>query len=138
MEKTKFRQPMYNKSKIFVGFHYWGLLADQIILPNINEDMSEEIDINEQSTNLKDLKGIESYVGDILKETLLNGEERFYKIFEVEGGFAINAFQDDFYKPVEQIQFWTALSDMQTISWFKSSLEIIGNIHENTELLQND
>jgi uncharacterized phage protein (TIGR01671 family) len=88
-----------------------------------------------QFTNLNDKNGEESYVGDILKEILNNAEERFFKIFQVPGGFAINTFQDDFYKPVEQIQFWTALSDMQTALWFKSSLEIIGNVFENPELL---
>lgn len=83
----------------------------------------------QQFTNLTDKNGKEAYVGCIYKETLLNGEERLYKIFEVEGGFAINTFQDDFYKPSNQIQFWTALSDMQTISWFKSNLEEIGNTY---------
>jgi len=89
-----------------------------------------------QFTGLKDKKGVDIYEGDILKYTLNNGEIRFYKIWAEKGGFVINQFQDDFYKEEKDIQFWSGLSDMQTASWVDLSLEVIGNIHQNPELLK--
>lgn len=85
----------------------------------------------EQYIGLKDKKNKKAYVGDICQETMLNGEKRFYKIFNVKGGFAINTHQDDFNKNPEQILFYESLGDMQTSSWFERSVEIIGNIHES-------
>lgn len=84
-----------------------------------------------QLTGLKDKKGKEAYVGNIYKDDKNN----LYKIFEVKGGFAINIHQDDFYRDPENIPFYEGLSDMQTASWFESTLEEIGNIYENAELL---
>lgn len=88
-----------------------------------------------QFTGLKDKNGVDIYEGDILKYTLNNGEIRFYKIWVENGGFVINQFQDDFYKEEKDIQFWSGLSDMQTASWVDLCLEVIGNIHQNPELL---
>lgn len=88
-----------------------------------------------QYTGLKDKKGKEAYAGDVCKQVMLDGSERFYKIFNVKGGFAVNVHQDDFHKDVERIVFYDSLGDIQCSSWFENSCEIIGNIHQNPELL---
>jgi uncharacterized phage protein (TIGR01671 family) len=87
-----------------------------------------------QYIGLKDKKGREIYEGDILQEDY--GKKRLYKVFSVNGGFAINQFQDDFNK--ENIVFYESTADMQNASFIESSLIIIGNIYETPNLLPND
>lgn len=89
-----------------------------------------------QYVGLKDKNLKLAFVGDIFKETLNNGEERFYKIFNIKGGFGINIHQDDFKKDPEKIVFYESLGDQQAASWFESSLVKIGNVFENPELLK--
>ena len=84
---------------------------------------------------LTDKNGKPAFVGNIYKEVRLDGSERYYRIFEVPGGFAINTHQDDFYRPDEMVYFWSGLSDMQTASFFQNSLVEIGNVFDNPELL---
>ena len=88
-----------------------------------------------QFVNLTDKNGKPAFVGNIYKEVMLDGSERLYRIFEVLGGFAINQFQDDFYKKDEDILFYAGLSDPQTASFFQHNLIEIGNIFDNKELL---
>ena len=88
-----------------------------------------------QFTGLHDKNGKEIYTGDILQLKKLDGSVLLYKIFCVKGGFAFNTHQDDFYKPQIEIYFYESTSDMQNSS-FISTLEIIGNIFENPELLE--
>lgn len=102
----------------------------------------EDDDINQkeytlmQYVGLKDKNGKEAYVGNIYKEEMNDGTIRYYKIFEVKGGFAINQFQDDFKKEPSKIQFYAGLSDIQTASFFEGNLIEIGNIYEHPELLK--
>ena len=88
-----------------------------------------------QFTGLHDKNGKEIYTGDILQLKKLDGSVLLYKIFCVKGGFAFNTHQDDFYKPQIEIDFYESTSDMQNSS-FISTLEIIGNIHEDSCLLE--
>ncbi len=88
-----------------------------------------------QFTGLHDKNGKEIYTGDILQLKKLDGSVLLYKIFCVKGGFAFNTHQDDFYKPQIEIYFYESTSDMQNAS-FISTLEIIGNIHEDSCLLE--
>lgn len=85
------------------------------------------------NTFAKDKNDNDLFVGDILKYIKLDGSINLFKIFEVSGGYAINTHQDDFYK--KDIEFYTGLSDMQTISFIKGNCERIGNIYQNSELL---
>lgn len=78
---------------------------------------------------LKDKNDIDIYNGDILKD--LKG--RFYKVFPVRGGFAINIHADDFHK--ESALFYESTADQQTSGFISGNCEIIGNIHQNPELL---
>lgn len=85
-----------------------------------------------QFTGLQDKKEVDIYEGDVLEFKNELGKHNLHKVFRVEGGLVINSHKDDFYK--ESTPFWEACSDMQTIGWIKQC-EIIGNIHENPELL---
>lgn len=88
-----------------------------------------------QSIGLLDKKGKEIYEGDILVFHHGHGD-RFYKVFCVPGGFAINAFPNDVNK--EEIAFHEGTSDMQTSSFIESNCEVIGNICEYPELLNSN
>ena len=88
-----------------------------------------------QFTDLTDKNGKPIYEGDVLRQIMTDGKERFFKIWSEKGGLVINQHQDDFYKSEDKINVWAGLSDMQTISWIEGSLEIIGNIYETPELI---
>ena len=89
--------------------------------------------IRRQYAGLKDRSGEDIYEGDILLEEAPRGNR--YKIWREEGGLVINSFTDDFSKDISKINFWSGLSDMQTIGFVKGTLAVIGNIYENPELL---
>ena len=127
MKKLKFR--IFNKKiKSYIDIHSSAIMIDE--LNNLNDNL-----IVEQFTGLHDKNGKEIYTGDILQLKKLDGSVLLYKIFCVKGGFAFNTHQDDFYKPQIEIDFYESTSDMQNSS-FISTLEIIGNIFENPELLE--
>ena len=81
------------------------------------------------STGIRDCSGTEIWEGDILFNETKN---HYFKVFRVQGGFAVNTHPDDFKK--KHILFYEGLSDMQDCSWVKH-LKIVGNIYQNTELL---
>ena len=83
----------------------------------------------EQFTGLHDKNDKEIYEGDILKEIAPRGY--IYRVFGVAGGFVINAFQDE----ITMLRFAEPIANMQTAGYIQEQCEIIGNIHENPELL---
>lgn len=89
-----------------------------------------------QYIGLKDMDGNKIFVGDILEEQNdFRPIKRKYKVFNVQGGFAINTHQDDFYRKVDCILFYESTAHMQTASFIHSNCKVIGNIYEHLELL---
>jgi len=85
-----------------------------------NGDHAGDIDIGdediEQCTGLKDKNGVEIYVGDIVNHALRPGKEEYIEVI------------DD----IRYLSIWIEGSP------FKGSYnEIIGNIHENPEMLES-
>lgn len=86
-----------------------------------------------QFTGLKDKNGKEIYADDIL----LDGEHKF-RVYAMYGGFGIKAphwsgIMEDMVMGDDLIM--QPLADAQTMSYISQSMEVIGNIYENPELL---
>lgn len=90
----------------------------------------------QQYVGLTDKEDNKIYEGDILLFKMMDGTERHFKVWFTIGGFAINQFEDDFYKSIDEIGFWSGLSDMHTASFVNGNCQRIGNVFENPELLK--
>jgi len=82
----------------------------------------EEVETIEQYTGLKDKNGKEIYEGDIVVNTYYDDGE-MYKVLWVEDSVAFGM---------------ESLDDMELYKLPLESLEVIGNIHENPELLEGE
>ena len=115
-------------------------------VPAIDEDCCDSI-IDEQGTwhivfsetigqytGLKDKNGKEIWDGDIFKE---DGSGIVRSVFRVPGGLAFEdnpvSFGYDHRAPVYP---YSSIAEMQNASWLSQSCEVIGNIHDNPELLK--
>ena len=92
-----------------------------------------EIDVNtlSQFTGLTFKSGQALFANDIFQDD--KGE--LYRVYAVPGGFAISLPQ--FASTFNGLEPWPLqpLADAQTISWFESCAEYIGNIFDNPELI---
>lgn len=115
-------------------------------VPAIDEDCCDSI-IDEQGTwhivfsetigqytGLKDKNGKEIWEGDIFKE---DGSGIVRSVFRVPGGLAFEdnpvLFGYDHRAPVYP---YSSIAEMQNASWLSQTCEIIGNIHDNPDLLK--
>jgi hypothetical protein len=86
-----------------------------------------------QYTELKDKNGKEIWEGDIFRDN----NEVLRSVFRVTGGLAFEdnpvSFGYDHRAPVYP---YSPIAEMQNVSWLSQCCEVIGNIHDNPELLK--
>lgn len=123
MRDLKFRQPIFNGDK-FHSWHYWGFVGDHFSGPDLGT-MGRSIEgahkNSQQFTGLLDKNGKEIFEGDIL-------HEGFYGNLEVRFGGDGGG---------ESIGFYLMSVGGRTfgLMGFTVPLEIVGNIHENPDML---
>ena len=87
-----------------------------------------------QYTGMKDKNGKEIWEGDIFKE---DDSGIVRSVFRVPGGLAFEdnpvSFGYDHRAPVYP---YSSIAEMQNTSWLSQCCEIIGNIHDNPDLLK--
>lgn len=119
MREIKFRQTIFING-IFSRFHYWGFIGEGIFHGPIDNDSASE-----QFTGLRDKNWREIYEGDILQ--YYHGGGWMPEIFG-----AVKYFDDWAQFMVGEGTVFTEYGEKpQPERW-----EIIGNIHENGELLK--
>lgn len=92
--------------------------------------------IFEHFTDLKDINGKEIFEGDIVRYKYLNGfdcDDDDYKTSKnIDFSVEVVKFKDGEFVPRE----WARLCDDDYYSYRQFDFEVIGNIHENPELLK--
>ena len=129
MREIKFRQPLFIKGK-FSRFHYWGFISKGNFTSPINDWIDGEA--SQQYTGLNDKNGVEIYEWDIVKFGV-NYPVYFDDKF---GCWALKeyvAWKKE-YRPVGHRGSSTKYSPYLW-NWLSKKCEVIGNIHENPELL---
>ena len=125
--EIKFRTPIFYADGKFARFHYWGFIKDGFISPiNLNNKVKDKD--NYQFTGLTDKKrtkefpnGQEIYEGDILSGK--NEGVPALVVWNISGaGFELK------WGDKEESYGYTHRT--------YNALEVIGNIHENPELLK--
>lgn len=112
MRELKFRQLVNGK------WHYWGFIEGAFIGP---ADIDSE---SQQFTGLRDKNGKEIFEGDIVKAS----------IFNYGGKGKVKEWIDEVAWDDEWACFWLK-RDRQS-DWYRVECEVLGNIHENPELLE--
>lgn len=117
MREIKFRQRLkehfwHNDEK----FHYWGYIDDSFVSPM---GKNETVGDSEQFTGLADIKGVEIYEGDIAHCYDENGDGMS------QSSTGVVAFCDGRY----------FVGDNDTALFAAQIVEVIGDIHQNPELL---
>jgi hypothetical protein len=136
MREIKFRQPIYRiggglwRAK-FHYWHYWGFIngafvGPKTMMPPIDNGTITVKDAEETSqefTGLHDKNGKEIYGGDIV-ESLCGGKERYVVKYAIDASNVHKGFV--LHRKGYLHGYWDA------------DQEIIGNIHENPELLEKE
>lgn len=103
-----------------------------------NYTFEHEVDPNTvgQFTRLRDKNGRDIWEGDIFKE---DGSGIVRSVFRVPGGLAFEdnpvSFGYDHRAPVYP---YSSIAEMQSVSWLSQCCEVIGNIHDDPELLKTE
>ena len=133
MKETKFRGKSHDNEGKIEGEWIYGFLAapDQIMVWNEDNATGEMLQVIPETvgqfTGLHDSKGKEIYEGDIVKHT--DGVNVVVEWCEQEVGWRL--YHGFLYKAIKGISnTWY----FENLNW--EGLEVIGNIHENPELLK--
>lgn len=115
--KPKFRQWLGER------FRYWGYVNDDLI--SFTSPVDQDIE-SEQFTGIKDINGVDVYVGDKLRisEDLFTGEVIYD---DAALCFSVRVFYRDRYSETMTLTrfIWSRRRAMKT-----TRAEVIGNIHE--------
>ena len=124
MRDIKFRawDNLEKRMRKVVSLHWQG---DKLISAKLEGD-NEPIPIEgrlviEQCTGLKDKNGIEIYEGDVVK---VEGDGEIYRVEWINSGFGL--------EPRYNSPRYPILGNVK----LRKKIEVIGNIHENPELLE--
>lgn len=106
-------------------------LSDEGV-PNIHYIKTETLG---EYTGILDANGKGIYEGDILQ---CEKRDMLYRVYCVRGGFAINTHVKMWQKDIKLNYPFPLqpLADEQTLGWI-SSVKVLGNIHENPELIND-
>lgn len=134
MREIKFRSKTVTESEWLIGslIQFDNLLAGKKVSFIRNQDTpmtSVFIETIGQFTSLKDRKGVEIYEGDIVQEYIM--DDLFQIIFTDYANFGL--------KPVSELAVKNLKGhEYETIdpAYASTSLTVVGNIHDNPELLK--
>ena len=93
MNEIKFRQQLPN------NIHYWGFIKKGVFTPPRlhNDDEYKTARASQQCTGLRDLNGVEIYVGDRVEcPAVMSGEYAICEVIIEDGMFTLNCVGGDY------------------------------------------
>lgn len=132
MRPIKFRQPLWGKHSEFVDWHYWGFIDDIFIEPAETpySSLKEAKEQSQQFTGLHDKNGQEIWEGDIVKWKNQIAKK------EYQGSIWAVIWDKVYAKFTVKYKGGGKSSDSIFPLFTETSLEIIGDVHQNIELIE--
>lgn len=139
-DRFRFRTPIYRADGSFKGFVFWEAVSG---FPAITAEKDAVFKEAEQCTGLKDKNGRLIFEGDFFRPNIAKEKEKVF-------GIITFGKYDDFSQSLGFYVKWKGYPAEETehgykgwrkdlIFWLKrGELEIIGNIHENADVLEEE